>query len=67
MIIANNFSVHLLGEELIKFAKLIHNFYEKERILTIPLSERKLTFVKILKDTLGFLFDIINLPKLEKM
>ena len=67
LIIANNFSVHLLGEELIKFAKLIHNFYEKERILTIPLSERKLTFVKILKDTLGFLFDIINLPKLEKM
>lgn len=66
-LISVNFSVNLLVEELIKFAKLIHNFYETEKIITTSISERKLKFVQIIKDTLGFFFDVLHLPKLQKM
>lgn len=66
-LISINLSANLFGEELIKFAKLMHQFYETERVLTKPLSDRKLKFVKIVRDTLGFFLGLLNLPKLEKM
>lgn len=66
-LISINLSANLLGEKLMKLAKLMHHFYETEKILIQPLSDRKLKFTKIIRDTLGFFLEILHLPKLERM
>ncbi len=56
--------VNLLIEYLINFAKLLHNFYEKEKILP---DLRKLFFVSFLKNYLAFVLKILEIKPVEKI
>ncbi len=62
---------NLLIDYLINFSKLIHNFYEKERILPNSPSEKinihKLNFVYFLKNYLGFVLKLAEIKPMEKI
>jgi arginyl-tRNA synthetase len=56
--------VHLLSEYLISLAKIIHNFYEKERILP---DKKKIAFVNFLKEFLSFVLSFMNIKPIKKI
>lgn len=67
-VVARNFEVNLLAERLVRLAKTLHNFYEKEPILKdSKLLEKKSRMVYIIKQSLSFLMDLLGIETLEKM
>ncbi len=68
--VPQTFKVHAIFHELIKFSKLFHDYYEKDRILALTdrsLQASKLAFVKVIHEYLKNIFELIGITPQDKM
>ncbi len=67
-LIAKEHKTHLLIDYLLDFAKKVHYFYEKERILDGGENLiQKLAFIEFLKNYLAFVFSLLPIKPIEKI
>ena len=68
--IENTFATHQMATYALELAQTFHSFYTNNKIIdpaSQELSQRRLALVRIVKNTLGIVHDLLGLHKRERM